>query len=99
MDVLGLPVAVREVEVVDQGAVDDDPFVGARVDGVLGHEGPAELACAVFEEGLEGGTEGGLAGEVEVGEAVEGGVLGVDGLVGGCGVEGGHGIGMALCKL
>ena len=90
MDVLGLAVAVGEVEVVDQGGVDDDAFVGARVDGVCGHEGPAELACAVFEEGLEGGADGGLVGDVEVGELVEGGVVVFDGLVGGCGVEGGH---------
>ena len=90
MDVLGLPVAEGEVEVVDQGAVNDDAFVDVRVDGVLGNEGPADLAGAVFEEGLEGGADGGLVGEVEVGEAVEGGGVGVYGLVGGCGVEGGH---------
>ena len=98
MDVLGLPVAVREVEVVDQGAIDDDAFVGARVDGVCGHEGPADLAGAVFEEGLEGGADGGLVGDVEVGEAVEGGVVRVDGLVGGCGVEGGHGNRARACR-
>ena len=59
---------------------------------MLGHEGPADLACAVFEEGLEGGADGGLAGDVEVCEPVEVGVLGFDGLVGGCGVEDGHGL-------
>ena len=90
--VLGLPVAVREVELVDQGAVNDDASAGARVDGVLGHEGPAELAGAVFEQGLEGGAHGGLAGDVEVGEAAEGGVVVFDGLVAGFEVESRHGI-------
>ena len=61
-----------------------------RVDGVLGHEGPAELAGAVFEQGLEGGADGGLAGDVEVGEAAEGGVVVFDGLVAGFEVESGH---------
>ena len=63
----------------------------ARVDGVLGHEGPADLACAVFERGMGGGADGGLVRDVEVGEPVECGVVGVEGLVGGCGVEGGRG--------
>ena len=65
--------------------------VAARVDGVLGHEGPANLACAVFEEGLEGGADGSFAGEVEVGDLVEGGAVGLDGLVGVFEAEIGHG--------
>ena len=63
----------------------------AGVDGVLGHEGPAGLAGAVLEEVLEGGADGGLVGYAEVGEPVEGGVVGFDGLVGGFEGEGGHG--------
>ena len=61
------------------------------VDGVLGHEGPAGLAGAVLEEGLESGAHGGLVGDAEVGELVERGVVGFDGFVGGFEVEGGHG--------
>ena len=53
--------------------------------------GPAGLAGAVLEEGLESGAHGGLVGDAEVGELVERGVVGFDGFVGGFEVEGGHG--------
>ena len=90
VDVLGLPVAVGEAEVVDQRAVDDDAFVAPRAEGVFGHEGPAALTGAVFEEGLECGAHRGFVGNAELGELVEGGVVGLDGLVGGFEVECGH---------
>ena len=83
VDVFGFPVAVREAEVVDEGAVDDDALAAAGVDGVFGHEGPAGLAGAVLEEGLEGGANGGFVGDAKAGELVEGGVVGFDGFVGG----------------
>ena len=51
------------------------------VDGVLGHEGPAGLAGAVLEEVLEGGADSCFVGDAEVGEPVEGGVVGLDGSV------------------
>ena len=87
VDIFGFPVAVREAEVVDEGAVDDDALAAAGVDGVLGHEGPAGLAAAVLEESLESGAHGGLVGDAEVGELVERGVVGFDGFVGGFEVE------------
>lgn len=93
VDILGFPVAVGEAEIVDQGAVDDDAFVTPRADGMFEHEGPAALTGAVFEEGLEGGTHRGFVGDAKLGELVEGGVVGFDGLVGGFEVEGGHSIG------
>ena len=62
----------------------------AGVERELRHEGPAGLAGAGFEEGLEGGAHGGFVGDAEAGEAVEGGVVGFDGLVGGFEVQGGH---------
>ena len=40
-------------------------------------------AGTVFEEGLEGGADRGLLGDVEVDELVEGGVVGFGRLVGG----------------
>ena len=43
-------------------------------------------------EGGNGGEDRGLVGEAEASEAVESGVVVFDGLVGGCGVEGGHGL-------
>ena len=75
----------------DERAVDNDAFVAAGVDEVFGHEGPAALAGAVFEEGLERGAHRSFAGDVEAGELVERGVVGFDGLVRGFEVEGGHG--------
>ena len=79
-----------EAEVVDQGAVVDDAFVVPRAYCVFGYEGPAALAGAVFEEGLEGGTYGGFVGNAELGELVKGCVVRFDGLVRGFKVEGGH---------
>ena len=79
-----------EAEVVDQGAVDNDAFVAPRADGVFGHEGPAALAGAVFEKGLEGGAHGCFVGDAELGELVEGGVVGFDWLVGWFEVQSGH---------
>ena len=76
VDVLGLPVAVGEAEIVDEGAVNDDAFVAPRAEGVFGHEGPAALAGAVFEEGLERGAHRGFVGDAEPGEPVKGGVVG-----------------------
>ena len=48
---------------------------------MLGHEGPAGLAGAVLEEVLEGGADGGLVGDAEVGELGEGNEVGFDGFV------------------
>ena len=56
----------------------------------LRHEGPAALAGAGFEQGLEGGAHRGFVGDAEAGELVERGVVGFDGLVGGFEGEGGH---------
>ena len=81
VDILGLPVAVGEAEVVDQRAVDDDAFVAPRADGVFGHEGPATLTGNVLEEGLESGAYRGFVGDAELGELVEDGVVEFDGLV------------------
>ena len=58
--VFGLPIAVNEMEVDDEGAVDDEAFAVAVVDGVLGYEGPAGLAGAVFEERLEDSADSGF---------------------------------------
>ena len=46
---------------------------------------------AVLQERLEGGTDGGLVGDAEACELVEGGVVVFDGLVGVFDVERGHG--------
>lgn len=83
VNILGFPVAVSEAEIVDQRAVDDDALVAPRADGVFGHEGPATLAGAVFEEGLEGGAHRGFVGDAELCELVEGDAVGFYGLVGG----------------
>ena len=95
VDVLGLPVAVGETKVVNERPVDDDAFAAAGVEGVFGHEGPAALAGAVFEEGLEGGADGGFVGDAEVCKPVERGVIVFDGLVRGFKVESGHRIAFA----
>ena len=85
----GLPGAVGEGKVVDEGAVNDDAFAAAGVEGVLGHKGPAVLAGAVFEECLEGRADGGFVSDAEAGKLVKGCVVGFDGLVGGFEVWGG----------
>ena len=90
VDILGFPVAVGEAETVDQGDVDDEAFVTPRAYCVFGYEGPATLAGAVFEEGLEGGAYRGFVGDAELGELAEGAVAGFHGLWGGFEVEGGH---------
>ena len=90
VNVLGLPVAVRQPEIVDQRAVGDDALAASGVERELRHEGPAALAGAGFEEGLEGGAHRGFVGDAEAGELVERGVVGLDGLVGGLEGEGGH---------
>lgn len=47
-DIFSLPVAVGEVEVVDERAIDEDALIAAAgVDGVFGHESSADLAGAV----------------------------------------------------
>ena len=89
VNILGLPIAVRQLEIVDQRAVHDDALA-AGVERELRHEGPAGLAGAGFEEGLEGGAHGGFVGDGEAGEPVEGGVVGFDGAVGGFEVQGWH---------
>lgn len=81
VDVLDLPLAVHEAEVVEQCAVNDDTFVSPRADGVFGHEGPATLTGNVLEEGLESGAYRGFVGDAELGELVEDGVVEFDGLV------------------
>ena len=90
VDILGFPVAVRQPVTVDQRAVHDDALAAPRADGVFGHESPAALPGAVFKKGLKRGPHGGFVGNAELGELVEGGVVGLDGFVGGSKVEGGH---------
>lgn len=86
----GAPATTGDGETVTPSDRVEETGAAAGVDGVLGHEGPAGLAGAVLEEVLEGGADGGLVGDAEVGEPVEGGVVGFDGFVGGFEVEGGH---------
>ena len=81
---------MREAETVDQRAVNDDALAAPRAEGVFGHEGPAALTGAVFEEGLKGGPHGSFVGDAKLGELVEGNVVSLDGLVGWFEVQGGH---------
>ena len=91
VDVLGLPVAVRQPEIIDQRAVYDDAPVALRADGVFRHQRPAALAGAVFEQSLECGAHRALMLNVEACELVKCSVVGLDRLVRGFEVEGGHG--------
>lgn len=77
-------------ENADQHDVHDDAFVAPSADGVFGDESPAALTGTVFEEGLERGPHRRFVGNAELGELVEGGVVGFDWLVGEFEVEGGH---------
>ena len=68
-NVLGLPVAVGEAEVVDEGTVNDDAPAAAGVEQrVLGHKRPAALPRTLVEKGLEGGADCGLMGHAKPGE-------------------------------
>ena len=58
------------VHVVDEGTIYDGAVAAAGVEGVFGHKGPAALASAVFEKGLEGGGDGGFVSDAETGELV-----------------------------
>lgn len=77
---------------------DDSPYA-ERVDRVLEHAGQAGLACAAFEKGIEGRADGGLVGDAELGQVVEGGVVVINWFVGVFKVEGGHVVGWARACL
>ena len=90
--IFGFPEAAAVVELVAESGVGDDG-VGVDLDALFGDEGPAEGAGGGFEEGLEGGAEGEFVGDEEGGEVLEGGVVGLEGFVGGfdgCARGGGH---------
>ena len=55
--VLGFPVAVGQVEGIDQCAVDDDGGATGALDAVLGDEGEMDFAAAFGGKG-GGGTDG-----------------------------------------
>ncbi len=80
--VLGFPVAAREIEGVEQGAVDADGVSAFAGKGVLGNERPVVLAGAIFEKVLECSADVALLVEVAAGEALEGGVVFLDRRVG-----------------
>ena len=83
VNVFGLPIAVGKAEVVDEGGIDDDAFTAKGVEGVFRHERPVAPTSAMFEEGLEGRADGGFVRDAKTGELVKGGVVGLDGSVGG----------------
>ena len=76
--VLGFPVAAREIGGVDEGSVNAEGMAVLALDGVLGDEGPVVLAGAGLEQVLEGSADVTLLVEVAAGEALEGGVVGLD---------------------
>ena len=57
------------------------------------------LACAAFEKGIEGRADGGLVGDAELGQVVEGGVVVINWFVGVFKVEGGHVVGWARARV
>ena len=82
---------MRQPEIVDKRAVDDDALIALRANGVFRHQGPAALAGAVFKQRLEGGAHRGLVGYAEPCELLQRGVVGFNRLMRGFEVEGGHG--------
>jgi hypothetical protein len=66
--VLGLPVAVSEVEGVEQSAVDDDTAFGA-LDRKLGNKSEMELSWAIGEQLGESIADLGFIVEVKPGRA------------------------------
>ena len=79
--VLGFPVAVRQVEGIDQCAVDDDGGAAGALDAVLGDERELHFATALGEKVLEGAADGHFVIDVEVSEMAEGLIVGGDGSV------------------
>jgi hypothetical protein len=78
--VFGFPVAVGEVEGVEERAVDADGGVLA-FDLEFWDEGEFELASTGGEQVLEGAADGHFVAYVELAELMEGVVIGADGRV------------------
>jgi hypothetical protein len=77
--VFGFPPGAREVEGVDQAAVNAERAFAGAGDGVFGDEGPIELAGAAFEEVAEGFADVAFVVEFGAAEFGEGVVVGLDG--------------------
>ena len=88
VNVLCLPVAVRQPEIVDKRAVDDDALVALRADGEFRHQRPAALAGAVFKQRLESGAHRSFVLDAEPCELLQRGVVGLYRLMCGFEVEG-----------
>ena len=90
VDVLRLPIAVRQPKIVNQRTVDDNPFV--MIDGhrMFRHQGPVKLPRAVLKQGLKRGADGSLVRNAEAVELIERGVVVFDGFVGWFKIKGFH---------
>lgn len=81
LGVLGLPVAAREMELVNERAVNAQGVLAFADELILGDERPVELASAFLEHVFEGAPEITLVVEAEFAELVECFVIGADGSV------------------
>lgn len=77
--VLGLPKAVDEGEVVDEGSVGAERLFGCAFEGVLLYEVPAVGSRTFLEQVGEGGAGVAFGGVAVLFESGEGGVVGLDG--------------------
>ena len=68
------------------------------VRGILLHQGEAGLAGAVAQECGKGGGDRAFVVKIEMAEALQFVVVGLDGFMGGFEVEGGHGRILAIFK-
>ena len=104
MDILCLPIAVRQSEIVDQRTINHNPLVlnppsppyqgGYRM---FGHQGQVKLPCTVFKQGLKCRSDSSFVRNAEPIELLNCGAVGFDWFVGGFKGEGGHGV--DFCKI
>ena len=90
VNILCFPIAVRQVERVDQRAIDDNPLIAAERDGMFGDECPRNLPSARFEQRMKRRAHGGFMRHAEVFKFAERFVIRPNGLVRGFEIERWH---------
>ena len=89
--ILGLPQAAPQTGIVQQRAIRLGVGPALALEGVFRDEFPIELAGAVFQQFVEGGTDGGFVCDAELGEFGQAVVINDNLLVRGLEVEARHG--------
>ena len=83
VDILRFPITVRQLEIIDQRTINDNPPVSMDGYRMLRHQGQVKLPCTVFKQRLKCRSDSGLVRNAKPVKLLDCGVVGFDRFVGG----------------